>query len=79
MWNNNLMYHGNLQQLKRDDNKLYAIVSNIKNAQHIYAIQIMSLENMNVASIIVVTTCEYNETIKEKVISLGNTLSILIM
>lgn len=78
--NNYRLYHNTINELKRDDMKLYSIVQSIRTSTYIYCIEIVDLNDISVASLFVVTNdIKYNESFANQIKILSNNLSLILI
>lgn len=74
------LYYNTIEDLKRDDMKLYSIVHNIKDAQYIYIVELIDINDISVASLFIVTNDNtYNSNFANEIKVLSNNISLLLL
>lgn len=78
--NNYRLYHNTINELRRDDMKLYSIVQPIRAATYIYCIEIVDLNDISVASLFIVTSDKaFSESFANQIQVLSNNLSLILV
>lgn len=78
--NNYRLYYNTINELRRDDMKLYSIVQPIRTSTYIYCIEIVDINDISVASLFVVTNdIKFNESFANQIQVLSNNLSLILI
>lgn len=73
-------YNNTIDGLKKDDVKLFSLISDIKEAKHIYIKEIESSSNPNITigAIVVVSNEEYSKALEDTIFNLEEKISIFL-
>ena len=77
LYSNRGYYHANMTQLKKDDIKLYSLISSVKEGKHIYLNEIVNKDNLPTACLIILSNEDFSEGLNETAIELANQISLL--
>lgn len=80
LYTNKGYYNNTIEGLKEDDAKLYSLVSDIKQAKHIYIkeIETSTKTNVSVGAIVVVSNEDYSKALEDTIFNLEEKISIFL-
>lgn len=77
LYSNHGFYTNTIQNLKKDDMKLYSIVYGISKGKQIYILELNNAQKVGVAALVVISDEPYSEELKDKFEILKNRINIL--